>query len=260
MTDDDGGLDSIDEAERAGATADRTRSDSADGPVPAGAPEDGHGDEQGALARLDDVLSGEFGRRLVHVSGIGVPLTYYVLTAASLDEALAWRAVQGLTIIGVLAGTALEVGRLRLGVDSWAFRKLTREYESSKVAGYALYLVGIAVVAVGYPALAWVTGVEFPIEAALTGMILLSVGDPLSGSLAADTPGMKGPRAIVPTLVVGTVIGVLVGLPAVAAVAAAVALVVADVRLWSIGDYVVDDNLTIPVAAGGVAWIAMLAS
>lgn len=209
--------------------------------------------------RLKAPFEGELGRRLVHASGVGIPLTLYVLVyGLSIEEATAWQVVQTITIVGVVAAAVLEFVRLRVGLNWWIFEQLTRPYEAEKVAGYALYLVGMAGVAVGFPLLAAGVGVSFPIEVAITGMILLSLGDPLSGALARDSPGLKGPRAVVPALIAGTAIGYLVGLPIAAAVAAAVGLVIADIRLWSIGEYIIDDNLTIPVVSGALAWLVVL--
>ena len=199
--------------------------------------------------RLKAAVEGELGRRLVHASGAAIPLTYYVLTVGiAVDESVAWQVLQAITVLGVLAAAVLEFVRLRIGLDWWIFEHLTRAYEREKVAGYALYLVGMATVALLFePAIA------------LTGMFLLAIGDPLSGYLATDSPGLKGPRAVVPALLVGTGIGIVVGLHPAVAAAAAVGLVVADVRLWSIGGYVIDDNLTIPIAAGVAAWLVSLA-
>lgn len=214
----------------------------------------------GLLTRGKRVLErGEIGRRLVHAAGVGFPLTYYVLTAGlSVESGPAWTVLQALTVVGVVAAAGLEFVRLRIGLDWWIFEQLTREYESEKVAGYALYLVGMAAVAVGGPVVASTADVAFPNEVALTGMFLLTLGDPLSGALADGTRDWKGPRAVVPALAFGTAVGYLVGLPIAAAVAAAVGLVIADIRLWSVQGYVIDDNLTIPIISAGLAWLVLL--
>jgi CheY-like chemotaxis protein len=84
----------------------------------------------------DEVL-----RRLVHVSGTGMPAIY-------LANLVTWDELQLFLIVGSLVAAALEVIRLTLGLDWWIYDKLTREYEEDNPAGYALYMFSLTVVVI----------------------------------------------------------------------------------------------------------------
>lgn len=194
--------------------------------------DDGGGNARGgAVAAARAHLEGEVGRRLVHLSGAGIPLLYV------LGFPYTWMQiglVLGVGIVGVL-----ELLRLRTRLsDWWIYEHLTREYESETVAGYALYVVGLAVVAVA-----------FDPQIAIPSMFMLAVADPVGGVLGgADPLPVKPARAFVGAFLVCLLVG-LPFLPPLVAAAGGVAASVADGVFVEFRGYVIDDNLTIPIGA-----------
>ncbi len=178
-------------------------------------------------------MADELKRRLVHASGTLVPLV------AVVDPSL-WWVVQGLLVIGAVAAVVLEVIRLFVGLDWTVFDRLTREYEQENLAGYALALISLAVVAV-----------VFDRAVAIPAILMLTVGDPISGLL-----GSGELRTAKRTYVLLTMFGVCLIIAGffvgpVPAVLGALAATAADGLKPVVAGYVVDDNLTIPLAAAG---------
>jgi len=189
----------------------------------------------------------ELGRRLVHASGATIPgaflLDRYVLSTGLIT----WRVVQAVAGCGLLLAAVLETARLSGIIEHPIYDTLTREYEQDKVAGYALYVVSGTVVVLAF---------EPPI--AVPALFMLMLGDPVSGVLSTgELRTVKRPRVLVGMFVVSfafaypfmwTVTGdpVAGGL---AAVAGAAGAMVADGVKPTVRDYVIDDNLTIPIAA-----------
>ncbi|MWV63707.1 dolichol kinase [Halorubrum sp. JWXQ-INN 858] len=187
----------------------------------------------------------EFERRLVHAGGTLYPVPYLL-------GWISWELTGLLLLAGVGVVALLEFLRLGVGLDHAVYRALTREYEADGVAGYALYQVSMAGVAL-----------FFAPTIAIPAMWMLSIGDPVSGTLgrnAATEP--KRPTVWIAMFAVclalavpftvaafGTVVGIAV------AAAGAVAATVADGLPPVIRGVAVDDNLTIPPAAA----VAMLA-
>ncbi|MEM4780812.1 MAG: dolichol kinase [Halalkalicoccus sp.] len=179
----------------------------------------------------------EIGRRLVHASGVGAPLSY--LLGVFTWEQLGW-----VLVLGVGIALVLEALRLRVGLEWWIYENLTREYEQEKVAGYALYMVGMAAVAL-----------FFPPAIGVPAMFMLAVGDPIGGYLGKGAEA-KSPAALGGVFVVCLAFA-LPFLPVVAAVLGAIAATAADGYLVSIRGYVVDDNLTIPLSAALAMWVGI---
>ncbi|MFB6074045.1 MAG: dolichol kinase [Haloarculaceae archaeon] len=184
------------------------------------------------MARRDEVV-----RRLVHASGTGLP-GLYLLGLTS------WRTVQYLLAIGVAVALVLEALRLFVGLDWAIYDRLTREYEQENLAGYALYFVSAA-------AVAW----TFPRPFAIPAILMLTIGDPISGILGSGElrPAKRAYVLLamfgVCTLLASPFVGPL------AAVLGGLAATVADGFKPVIATYVLDDNLTIPPAAA-VAMVA----
>ncbi|MFB6107169.1 MAG: dolichol kinase [Halobacteriaceae archaeon] len=186
---------------------------------------------------------GELRRRLVHATGAGIPLAY-VLDGALGVNAIGWGHVQAFLVAGSTAALCLEVLRLGGVVDWTIFDRLTREYEEDNLAGYALYAFGMTVAA-----LAFVPRVAVP------AMLMLTVGDPISGLLSGGGLTKRAP-------VLAAMFAVCLGLalPFVAPVAAVAGAAVATAAdglkpvLWT---YVIDDNLTIPIGAGAAMAAAL---
>ncbi|ADJ13517.1 diacylglycerol/polyprenol kinase family protein [Halalkalicoccus jeotgali] len=179
----------------------------------------------------------EIGRRLVHASGALAPASYLlgVLTWAQLGWILAF---------GVVLAMGLEFVRLRSGLEWWIYENLTREYEHEKVAGYALYMVGMAVVALA-----------FPPAIGVPAMFMLAIGDPVGGYLGKGA-ATKSPVALGAVFVV-CLLFALAFVPPIVAVCGALAATAADGYLLSIREYVVDDNLTIPIGAALAMWLGV---
>jgi dolichol kinase len=180
----------------------------------------------------------EIGRRLVHASGIGAPLSYLL-------GIFTWSELGLVLTLGLGIVLLLELVRLRSGLDWWIYENLTREYEQEKVAGYALYMVGMVVVVL-----------VFPPAIGVPAMFMLAIGDPVGGYLG------KGREAKSPVALGGVffvcLLFALPFLPVVAAVLGALAATTADGYLVSIRGYIVDDNLTIPLAAAIAMWVGVV--
>lgn len=173
----------------------------------------------------------ELARRLVHASGAVVPALY-------LTDLLSWRAVQSLLVAGMVTAVVLESVRLFVGLDWFVFRKLTREYEQDGVAGYALYALSSGA-----------TALAFAPRFAVPAMLMLMLGDPVSGLVAGEEfRTVKRPRVLAVMFGVSATIAA-VFVPLGAAVLGGLAAMVADGVKPMVRGHVVDDNLTIPVFA-----------
>ena len=181
----------------------------------------------------------ELGRRLVHAAG-GFPVGLYLLGW------LSWPEVRALYLVGIALTASLEAARLVVGLDWRVFRELTREYERDNPAGYALYVVGSAVVALA-----------FAPQVAVPAVLLLAVVDPVSGLLsAAERRPVKRPRVLAVTFALSAVVAVLF-VPLHAAVAGAALATAADGATPVVHGHVIDDNLGIPIGAGVAMWAAL---
>lgn len=194
----------------------------------------------------------ELQRRLVHLSGASLPLLYAL-------GLLPWRYLQGLLVLGSSAAAVLEVLRLFAGLDWAIYDRLTREYERDNPAAYALYMFSTTAVALA-----------FEPYVAVPGMLMLAVGDPISGVLGRNDVGTtKRLEALavmfgvcfllaLPFLIAPAAGTTLAGGVLSAAVGAAAATLADGVKPVIAG-YVVDDNLSIPPAACvGIALVLQL--
>jgi dolichol kinase len=191
----------------------------------------------------------ELQRRLVHASGGLIPLGYLV-------GLIPWGVVVGLFLVGVLVATVLEMLRLGVGLDWAIYDRLTREYEQDNPAGYALYMYSMAAVAL-----------VFSPPIAVSGMLMLAIGDPVSGLLGSSSVGeIKGAPTLLAmfgvclALALGTFVAEgseLEFIVVAAGVAGAAGATVADGVKPVVAGYVVDDNLSIPPAACGTIWVVL---
>jgi dolichol kinase len=189
----------------------------------------------------------EFERRLVHSGGTLYPVPYLL-------GWFTWTETRYFLVAALAVVLALEFLRLVVGLDHDLYRKLTREYESDALAGYALYQVSM-------------TGVVLLLEPtlAIPAMWMLSVGDPVSGALADnEATEAKRPAAWIAMFLVCFGIAVPFTIPAfgpnvgvVVAIAGAAPAAVADGLPPIIRGVAVDDNLTIPPAATGGMLLAL---
>lgn len=174
----------------------------------------------------------ELGRRAVHVSGSILPGLYLIDVAT-------WPQVQYVLLAATAIALTLEAIRLTKGIDFWAYEKLTRDYEHSRVAGYALAIVG-----------GTVTAVAFEPFVAVPALFMLTIGDPVSGILSGDDLGVKRGYVFLAMFGVCMAIASLLLVPFWPAVAGAGAATAADGFKPTIAGRVIDDNLSIPIAAG----------
>ena len=191
-------------------------------------------------------MADELKRRLVHSSGAGLVALY--LLAGYFDLGLTWPRFQVLMVALAVGTIGLEFLRLQVGLDWQIYDKLTRDYEQNQFAGYGYYMVSMTVAVL-----------LFEPQIALPAMLMLAIGDPISGAVSDDSlKFVKGPKVLVTMFVVSAIIAApfLYETP-LAVLAAALGATIADGVKLRIGDYIVDDNLTIPIYAGLLAWIVL---
>ncbi|QCS44190.1 dolichol kinase [Natrinema versiforme] len=189
-------------------------------------------------------MADELKRRLVHASGSGLVALY--LLANYLELGLTWARFQALMLVLATGALVLEFLRLRVGLDWRLYDVLTREYEQDNPAAYALYLISMAAVVV-----------VFEPDIALPAMLMLALGDPISGTVSDNTlKRVKPPKVLGTMFLVSTVIAIPF-LPVVAALVAALGATLADGITLEIRTYIVDDNLTIPIYAACLAFLAL---
>jgi len=177
-------------------------------------------------------MAEELKRRLVHASGTLVPLIAVV-------DPSRWELVQGVLVAGAVVAVLLEIVRLYVGLDWVVYDRLTREYEQDNLAGYALALISMGVVAVA-----------FDQSVAIPAILMLTIGDPISGLLGSgELRTAKQAYVLLTMFGVCLLIAAGLGVPTVPAVLGALAATAADGLKPVVAGYVIDDNLTIPLAA-----------
>ncbi len=176
-------------------------------------------------------MHAEVTRRLVHASGAGAPALY-------LFGLVTWDQLRLGAMVGIVVTLVLELVRLQVGLDWWVFDQLTREYEQENLAGYALYMFsGSAVILAFGPTIA------------VPAVLMLTLGDPVSGLAGSgELRRFKRPRVMALMFVVCLALALPFLRPSVAVLAAAAATLADGVKpiIWG---YVIDDNVTIPIAA-----------
>ena len=191
-------------------------------------------------------MADELKRRAVHASGSGLVALY--LLAQYLDLGLTWNRFRLLMVVLAVGTIVLEVLRLRVGLDWWIYEKLTREYEQDQIAGYGLYMISMTAVVL-----------LFEPRIALPAMLMLALADPISGAFSEDTlKRVKRPTVLVVMFVVSTALALpfFADRPEVA-IAAGLGATIADGIKVTYGDFVLDDNLTIPIYAAVLAWLTL---
>jgi dolichol kinase len=190
------------------------------------------------------MVTDEIRRRAVHVAGAGVPLGYLVDATVLSGGLVTWERVRLLYLLASVIAVGLEFFRLVVGLEWWVYRRLTREYEQTNPAGYALFMIGSAIAALA-----------FEPRIAIPALLALSLVDPLSGLLSRRSHRrVKRPSVLAVTFLVSFGLGAAF-VPLAAAALGGVAVTVADGVKPSIGGVVLDDNFTIPVAASVAIWI-----
>jgi dolichol kinase len=187
----------------------------------------------------------EIGRRLVHASGTGIPALYLL-------DLVTYRGLRWVLVGLAVVVTVLEVVRLGVGLDWAIYDRLTREYEQENVAGYALYMYSMC-------AVVWLLP-EFP-SIAVASMLMLSIGDPISGVLGSNDAGTAKELGVLAAMFGVCFAVALPFVPILPAALGALGATAADGLKPVVAGYVVDDNLSIPptAAAGMVLGFAVLA-
>ncbi|ELY54833.1 diacylglycerol/polyprenol kinase family protein [Natronolimnohabitans innermongolicus] len=191
-------------------------------------------------------MADELKRRLVHSSGAGLVVLY--LLSEAYDLGLTWERFRMLMVALAVGTIGLEFLRLRVGLDWQLYEKLTREYEQDQFAGYGYYMVSMTVAVL-----------LFEPQIALPAMLMLAIGDPISGAVSDDSlKFVKGPTVLVTMFVVSALLAApfLYETP-LAVLAAALGATIADGVKVRLGDFIVDDNLTIPIYASVLAWVVL---
>ncbi len=157
-----------------------------------------------------------------------------------------WQTLGYLFVLVSAVVTVLELLRLYGGLQWGIYDELTREYEQDNVAGYALYAYSQTFVAL-----------VFAPYIAVPGMLMLTIGDPISGLLGSAPVGeMKSLSTLAVMFTVCfalaapfviPVAGVVAG--SIAAAVGALGATVADGVKPVVAGYVIDDNLSIPPVA-----------
>lgn len=191
-------------------------------------------------------MADELKRRLVHASGSGLVALY--LLANSLEVGLTWKRFRLLMVVLALGAIGLEFLRLRVGLDWRIYDKLTRDYEQNQFAGYGYYMVSMTIVVL-----------LFPPRIALPAMLMLALGDPISGAVSDDSlKAIKGPKVLITMFVASAIIAApFLSESLLAVIAAAVGATIADGVTVKIRKFVIDDNLTIPIYASVLAYLAL---
>ncbi|RBI63087.1 dolichol kinase [halophilic archaeon] len=184
-------------------------------------------------------MRSEIKRRLVHVSGTGMPALYLL-------DIVTWQQLQGLLVLGSASALVLEIVRLFVGLNWRIFDELTREYEQENLAGYALYAFGMTA-----------TALAFEPRVAVPAILMLTIADPISGVLGSGELGVKAAHTLLVTFAVCVTIASLLGLPLLAAVLGALVATLADGVKPVVAGYVIDDNLTIPIGAGVAMFVGV---
>ncbi|ELZ30869.1 dolichol kinase [Halogeometricum pallidum JCM 14848] len=198
---------------------------------------------------LSFLSKSEVKRRLVHVSGAAVPLGYLL-------DVISWRRLTLMMLLFSAVVTVLEFLRLRVGLDWAIYDELTRSYEQTNLAGYALYMYSMTAVAL-----------VFEPYVAVPGMLMLAVGDPVSGLLGRTREAGESKR--LRTLAAMFLVCLAVSAPILyplagsvgllAAVAGSAGATAADGMKPVVRGYVIDDNASIPPAAclaiAAVLWV-----
>lgn len=191
----------------------------------------------------------EVRRKLIHLTGLSVPLGIMIFgkiyTAAMIAVAL-------------IVALALEMGRLKGRIRL----PEVRDQEQEKVAGYIYYIFG-----------SLITVLIFQPMIAITAMLMLSLGDAVSGLVGSvlENSNVRGynqrwkvkPFPIVTAmflacLAIGYLSSAITNLPFQVYLAGAVGATIADSIALIFRNRGLDDNLTIPLFAGTMMSLVVL--
>ncbi len=184
--------------------------------------------------------SEELGRRVIH-SLSGIVAILYLL------DIYAWSEIQALTALAFVSVVYLEYDRLVLGNSFFPFY---RNYEKNTLAGYSWAVFGI-----------FLAVFLFKPSIAVVSIFLLSFADPIQG-IIYNKFGPSEFRKIKPvsmlsimfliSLIIATSVSQLqkIDLSMIEIISGALGATLADGTKFNIKEYILDDNLTIPLYSG----------
>lgn len=191
----------------------------------------------------------EIRRKLIHLTGLSVPLGILIFGKIYTAAMIA---------IALVVALVLEAGRLKGRIRL----PEVRDQEQDKVAGYIYYIFG-----------SLITVVVFQPMIAVTAMLMLSLGDAVSGLVGSvlENSNVRScnqrwrikPFPIVTAmflacLAIGYLSSAITNLPFQVYLAGAVGATVADSIALVFYNRGLDDNLTIPLFAGSMMSLAVL--
>lgn len=191
----------------------------------------------------------EIRRKLIHLTGLSVPLGILIFGKIYTAAMIA---------IALVVALVLEAGRLKGKIRL----PEVRDQEQDKVAGYIYYIFG-----------SLITVVVFQPMIAVTAMLMLSLGDAVSGLAGsvlenADVRSCNQRWRIKPfpivtamflaCLAIGYLSSAITNLPFQVYLAGAVGATIADSIALVFYNRGLDDNLTIPIFAGSMMSLVVL--
>ncbi|HSD58665.1 MAG TPA: hypothetical protein VLB04_10820 [Methanotrichaceae archaeon] len=191
----------------------------------------------------------EIRRKLIHLTGLSVPLGILIFGKIYTAAMIA---------IALVVALVLEAGRLKGRIRL----PEVRDQEQDKVAGYIYYIFG-----------SLITVVVFQPMIAVTAMLMLSLGDAVSGLAGSvlENANVRGcnqrwrikPFPIVTAmfltcLAIGYLSSAITNLPFQVYLAGAVGATIADSIALVFYNRGLDDNLTIPIFAGSMMSLVVL--
>ncbi len=191
----------------------------------------------------------EIRRKLIHLTGLSVPLGILIFGKIYTAAMIA---------IALVVALVLEAGRLKGRIRL----PEVRDQEQDKVAGYIYYIFG-----------SLITVVVFQPMIAVTAMLMLSLGDAVSGLAGSvlENANVRGsnqrwrikPFPIVTAmfltcLAIGYLSSAITNLPFQVYLAGAVGATIADSIALVFYNRGLDDNLTIPIFAGTMMSLVVL--
>jgi dolichol kinase len=192
----------------------------------------------------------EFRRKLIHITGMSVPASILVFGRIYTSIMIA---------VALAVAFALEAGRLRGRINLPA----VRDHEQEKVAGYIYYIFG-----------SLVTVILFRPMIAVTAMLMLSLGDAVSGIVGSVLMNANvrahnerwrfKPFPIVVSmflacLAIGYFSSGITRLPWEVYLLGALGATVADSMALFVRNRGLDDNLTIPIFSGFMMSVSLAA-
>jgi dolichol kinase len=180
----------------------------------------------------------EIKRRLMHMSGVTLPMSYFLIE----DQVLVIMVI----LFATLVATFTEIIRLRTNYISEYLSSLVREYEKNSVAGYYYYIIGMLI--------SWII---FEPQIAFVASLCLAISDPIGGIILNlyDNIFLKSVGVFLSSLLISSVtylgyynqnmLAVVVMI-----ITASLCAVYAEYVELRVRDNIIDDNFLIPILTG----------